>query len=386
MRSRWFLLGSLATLGGVVALALGIRIDPQRALYSHLIALSASASVTFGALFFIMLGHAARAGWFVVLRRVTQSIAAALPACLILFLPIAFGLRHIYPWAMPHSALTPQLIEAIEKKGSWLSPSAFLIRALIYFVILIWMSELLRVWSHRNYAAPAPVWLERQRVLSGLGLPVFGLVGSFAAFDWMMSTEPDWQSNIYGLYVLAGGFVACVALVAIIMRAWRSTGLLPPDVSEAHFSAVGRVLTAAVMVWAYIAFSQFMLLWIANIPAEVAFYRIRVQNGWWAIAVLLVAGNFAVPFLALLSRDVKRDPRALSWIAAWLLVFHYIDMYWLIMPALFPMGPEPSWMDLGALLLVTGACLTLGAWRAQRVGRVVQNDPQLIESLTYTSR
>jgi len=308
---------SIAWIVGFALLALGLLVDRTRALHSYLFAFSYVATIVLGALLVLAMAHAARARWLVPLRRPTEAIVAALPVLPILFLPILAFLGEIYPWAAPHSTMGPRVREVLHVKGAWLDARFFALRWLVVFGLWIAIGELLRAWSSKQDEQPddASDLSDRMRTLGGIALPFLLFTTTFAAFDWMMSLEPWWSSNAYGVYVFSGGFMAALAVIAILSGLERRSGSLGDVLTYAHFHALGNLLFAFVIFWAYVGFMQFMLIWIANLPEEIGFYRVRGSGGWGVIAFVLVLGHFLIPFLALLVRALKRDPRPLFAIA-----------------------------------------------------------------------
>jgi hypothetical protein len=381
--------GRLLTLSLAVAAAglgltaLGALSNPRQALASYLVAFVDWLGVALGAL--IMLGafHAAKARWPIVLRRFLETIPLTIPLFALLFLPIALGLRHLYLWVDP-SGLTGELLHAVEHKRPYLNVPFFLVRAVLYFALWIGVGGLLRRWSVRQDQAGGHALTERQRRLGTVALPFLALTLSFAAFDWMMSIDPRFYSTIFGVYWFAGSFLSAFAVLVLAAAATR--GL--PDHFGAHLNAdhvhsLGKFLLAFTAFWAYIAFSQFMLIWIANIPEEIPWYMVRTGSPWGRLGVFLAVGHFLVPFLLLLSRDLKRDPRRLAWVAGWILVVHALDLHWIIMPRIHEAGPSPSWMDLTAFLGVGAAFLAALVFRMRGAATIPVRDPYLEESLRY---
>lgn len=383
MKSRAVpLAGLVAGAVGFVLLGIGLAVAPRRAAFAYLVAFAFALTIALGALFFSMVAQVARATWFVVFHRSIQSVYATLPLFALLFVPIVFGLRQLYPWALPPRVLPMDLREAIEPKRLWLSPGFFVLRAVIYLGVWIAFGELLRRWSLRHDDDPQSTLTRQQRMLSAGGIPPLVLTLTFASFDWFMSLEPAWTSNMYGVYVLAAGFSGACGAAAVLAYTTR-THELEGVVTDDHLHALGKVLLAAVMSWAYIAFVQFLIIWIADLPEEIVWYRSRGLGAWTSVTAVLVLAHFALPFLALLSRDLKRSPRGMAAVGMWLLFAHYVDVYWLLMPALAPSGWRPHWLDLAALLAVCGPVGSLAAWRFRRAPPLPLNDPSLADALRY---
>jgi hypothetical protein len=375
-----------ATAAGAVGLgltALGGLSEPRQAMASYLVAFVYWVGIALGAL--IMLGafHAARAKWPVVLRRFLETMPQTLGIFVLLFLPIAYWMGHLFPWVDPHG-LTGEMLHAVEHKLPWLNPGFFLVRAGIYFAVWVAVAHFLWAWSirqDRDGALSRTVW---QRRLGTGALPFLAFTLSFASFDWMMSLDPRFYSTIFGVYWFAGSFQAAFAVLIIAAAATRAVpGQFGHHLNADHFHALGKFLLAFTAFWAYIAFSQFMLIWIANIPEEVPWYVVRTGTPWGRLGIALAVLHFLVPFFALLSRDLKRSPRALAAVAAWQLLFHLVDLHWVIMPRVHEAGPAPSWMDLTAFVGVGGVALAYLVLRMRGAATVPVRDPYLDESLRY---
>ncbi len=369
---------------GLGLTALGGRADPRQALFSYLVAFVDWLGTALGALVLLGALHASRARWPVVLRRFLETVPLTLPLFAALFVPIALGLRDLYPWVDPRGA---ELIRRVAHLRPYLNVPAFLARAGLYFAIWIAVAELLRRWSVAQDRSGALALTLRQRRLGAASLPLLALSLSFAAFDWMMSLDPRFHSTIFGVYWFAGSFLAAFAVLAIAAAVTRrSPGQFGHALNVDHTHALGKFVLAFTAFWAYIAFSQFMLIWIANLPDEVPWYLVRAGGGWRAVGIGLAVGHFLVPFFVLLSRDLKRDPRRLARVAGWLLVAHWVDVWWVIMPRLHPGGPRPSWMDLTAFVGVGAAALAVLVLRMRGAAPIPVRDPYLEESLRYQPR
>lgn len=372
----------------VAALGLGLTAaggaaNPRQALASYLVAYVYWLGIVLGALIFLGALHAAKARWPVVLRRFLETIPQTLPLFVVLFIPIALGLEHVFAWARP-DGLTGELARAVAQKRPYLNVRFFLGRAVLYFAVWILVAHLLRAWSVRQDLAGGHALTLKQRRLGAGALPFLALTLSFASFDWMMSVDPRFFSTIFGVYWFAGSFLGAFAVLIVAAAATRE---LPNHfghhLNADHVHSLGKFLLAFTAFWAYIAFSQFMLIWIANIPEEVPWYIVRTGSPWGRVGIFLAVGHFAVPFLALLSRDLKRDVRKLAVVAIWLLLAHWVDVHWVIMPHVHEAGPAPSWLDLTAFVGVGAAFLAFLVFRMRGAATVPVRDPYLEDSLRY---
>jgi hypothetical protein len=351
--------------------------DGSRFYASYLVAWLFATSIALGGLFFVLLHHATRAGWSAVLRRLAEHLAATMPLLALLFVPVALGLERLYPWARPEAAADPLLAA----KSAWLEPGFFLARAAV--VLGAW--SLLAWWFRRRSLAQDstgdPAISRRLKALAAPALIVFALTLTVGAFDWIMSLEPHWYSTIFGVYFFAGSVVAVFATLILLALAARPA--LGEVVTAEHFHDLGKLLFAFVVFWAYIAFSQFMLIWYGNLPEETLWYAHRTGPGWEGATVALAAGHFVLPFFFLLSRAVKRRAPTLVAGAVWMLAMHYLDLYWLVMPSLDPAGLRPHALDAATLVAVVGFGAGAFGLLMRRRALVPVRDPRLPESLSF---
>jgi hypothetical protein len=380
---RLVLGGAIAAILGAALLVVGAFFDLRQALFSYLVAWAFGFTIAIGALAFSMTAYVTHAKWLVAMRRVVEAIVVTVPLFAVLFLPIAFFANDLYLWAAPPSTWTPHVAEQMGKKHAYLNLPFWYGRAVVFFVLWSAIAVLLRRWSLRADIAPDPELTSNRRLLSGAMAPVLALTFTFGVFDWMMSLDPTWTSNAYGFYVFSAGFLGASALIAVVAGAARRGALIPKEVAAGHFNAIGNVMLAMTIFWAYIAFVQMMLIWIANLPEEVTWYVTRSHGSWGAVCWYLGVGHFGIPFLALLRRKWKRDPRTLAAIGVWLVVAQFVDMHWLIMPTLHPEGVRAHWLDLAALVAVSGAAISFAAWRFGAVPTVPEQDPALADSLSF---
>ncbi|MFN0062168.1 MAG: hypothetical protein ACKVPX_06605 [Myxococcaceae bacterium] len=386
--SLWAKLPMLGGLLGVVGLGatLGTAIGAhsQRAMFSYLWAFIAFLSIALGAMAWVLLEHLTRAAWSVVVRRIGELTMATLPLFALLWLPIATsGMHALYPW-------THENDEILARKRWFLTEPFFHGRSLAYFLIWIGLAWLLYSQSVKQDTASSAS--ERERLtrrlwrVSAVGILLYGLTQSFAAIDWLMSMQPHWYSTIFGVYFFAGSILSFFAFLALVSMGLQRAGVLKEAITTEHYHDIGKYVFGYTVFWAYIAFSQFMLIWYANIPEETIFYLTRLGGGWAPISYALPVLHFAVPFFFFMSRHIKRRRVTLALGAAWMLVMHLVDLYWLILPNFGEHGAShfaPSWLDAAALMGVGGAFFAVfGRLLASR--RIVAiADPRLPESLAH---
>jgi len=366
---------------GAIGVAVGFVVEPTQAAFSYLTAWGFALSIALGALIFLMMGHATNGRWFVVFRRFAESIVASLPGLAVLFVPIALSLDRLYPWVHPAPALGREALEKLAHKAPYLNVTFFLVRAAVFLVVWIAIGELLTRWSAR-LGRDESRYAPRLRALSAGALPLVALTLTFAAFDWLMSLTPLWYSTIYGLLYFSGGFVAALSLVAVIACGARRGPTVSSSIHASHTGALGRLMFAFLVFWAYMEFSQGIIIWIANKPDEVPWYVARGAGVWGGVFALLIVGHFALPFFALLSRPLKRSPLLLAIAGAWIVVMHYVDVYWLVMPVLHG-TPEVHWLDLAAPCAVLGSATAFAIARTRRRAILADDDPRFASAVAY---
>ena len=378
---------------GAVALAAAWVLGGDRFYPAYLTAFLYFLTLALGALVFVLLQFVTRAGWSVTVRRLAEHAGATLPLFVLLFVPILFGLGELYPWLDPladaaggaggggHAGGGDPLLE---HKRPWLNPGSFYLRSALYLLAWSALGWWLRRESLRQDVTGGPGITRRLQAVSAPGLVVFGVTVTFASFDWVMSVDPHWYSTIFGVYVFSGAVVGVLSLLVLLAMAFeRRRGPLAGMVTREHYHDLGKLLFGFVVFWAYIAFSQFMLIWYGNIPEETVWYAHRLEHGWQPVTLALALGHFVVPFFFLLGRDVKRNRWTLGGAAVWMLAFHYLDLYWLVLPAVGEAAFHPHWTDLAAFVAVGG--LTAAAFGRLAVGTamVPLADPRLPEALSF---
>jgi hypothetical protein len=378
-----FLASAAVAVAGFVLTGLLGASDVKVALSAYLVAFSYWLGLALGALAWLMAFHAARARWMVVVRRPLEAMAGAIVVFPVLFLPIAIGMRALFPWAGPTSGLDDETVRLLHHRAPYLNPTFFLVRAAIYFAVWLVFARLLWRWSTRQDESGAPDLTVKAWKLGAGGLPALGLTITFAAVDWLMSLGVRWYSTIWGVYYFTGSFLGAVALLILATFALTRTPALAGAVRVAHWRSLGALLLAFTCFWAYIAFSQYMLVWIGNLPDTVPWMLLRQDHAWRWIGWALIAGHFVAPFLLLLSRPRKMDPRRLAPVAAWILAIHYVDLYWLVMPQVRPGSIVPSLCDLTAFAGVGGAAVAAGVALLRGRHALPVRDPFLAESLAY---
>jgi hypothetical protein len=350
---------ALVAAAGWAACAVAFRLDPTRFHASYLVAYAFFLTLTLGALFFVMLQHLTGAAWSVTMRRMAENVMVVIPLGAVLFLPIALGLPSLYEWARPEAVAADPVLQG---KAAFLNPQFFLLRTALYFALWsLWAWKL-----YRNSVRGAGLQASRSsQRWSAPGMVMLTVTVALASFDWLMSLDPHWYSTMFGVYVYSGAALAFIAALTLILLAFRRAGVLRSSVNHEHYHDLGKWLFALTVFWAYIAFSQYMLIWYANLPEETAWFRDRLVGSWRGVSVLLVVGHFLVPFFVLISRAAKRKLGLLAAASIWVLFMQYTDLYWIVMPVFSKRGVTPNWTDVAALAAV-GGTFALAFWSRLR--------------------
>jgi len=317
----------------VISVVLALK-QPGEFYRGYLLGFMCWLGVALGSMAILMIRHLTGGGWGTVIRRILGAAMRTLPLLAILFIPVIFGIRRLYIWAQPLSNIEDKHLRAHLEQitQTYLTVNGFIIRAVFYFAVWNVLSFLLSMWSRETDRPNAPDNSGRFKAVSGPGLILYGFTISFAAIDWIMSLDPSWISTIFGLVILIGQVLSAMCFAVVVERILFDykpmSEMLKPDFVHDH----GKWMLAFTMVWAYFNFSQWLIIWAGNLPTEITFYLTRINGGWGSIGVFLALFGFAIPFAMLLSRPFKRDIRRLVWLAAWLLLIRYLDLFWIIEP------------------------------------------------------
>jgi hypothetical protein len=374
----------IAALAAGFALGLAQRDGLRYFFHAYLVDFAFFLSISLGALFFVALHHVSRAGWSVAVRRLAEIFLGNLVLLAVLFLPILLamvaGNHSLYRWTDPRQVAASELLR---HKAPWLNVWFFAGRAVFYFVAWTLLARFFfRRSLEQDRSGDPQLTLQMERA-SGPALLVFAGTLTFAAFDWLMSLEPTWFSTIFGVYYFSGAAVGFLAALVLAALAVQTNGRLTGTITTEHYHDLGKLLFGFVVWWGYIAFSQYVLIWYGNIPEETVYYLKRQTGPWAIVSLVLLFGHLLIPFLGLLSREVKRRRLLLGFWAVWLLAFHWLDMYWLVMPNLdadrLPLGP----IDLCLLVGIGGLYLAGVLTAAGDRPLVPLKDPRLGESLAF---
>jgi len=362
-----------AAVVGLLASLIGFFVDSTQFYRSWLFAFLFWVGIAIGCLSVSMIHHLSGGMWGLVIRRILEAGTRTFAVLAVLFLPLLLGIPRIFPWARPDAASDPVL----SQKALYLNIPFFVGRAVFYFAVWLALAYFLNRWSLALDAEETPeagkglAIARRLRGLSGGGLLLMGLTISFASVDWAMSLDPHWFSTIYGVLFMVGQALSALALVIVLVASIGSAPPLAGVLRREQIHDLGKLMLAFVMLWAYINLSQFLIIWSGNLPEEIPWYLTRLSGGWQWLGFLLVAGHFILPFLMLLSRDLKRSALLLGRVAGLVLAVRLIDLYWLVGPDLAGHGQGAGlhlhWLDVAAPLGVGG--LWLWAFARELKGR-----------------
>ncbi|MGH9744793.1 MAG: hypothetical protein ACRD59_01630 [Candidatus Acidiferrales bacterium] len=375
----------VALLCGASGLALAILLSfhsfesRQQFFRSYLLAFVYWLSIPLGCQAILMLHHLTGGWWGYPLRRLLEAGTRTLFVMAILFLPVLAGLPYLYAWAQPAAVAADPLLQY---KSPYLNPGFMTIRAVIYFAIWIGLAYLLNKGSREQDETGDPRIEGRLEALSAPGLILWGLAFTFASIDWVMSLEPHWFSTIYGMIFMIVGALMSMSFVIFVQRRLSDYPPLRNSVTPAQYNDQGNLMLTFVMLWAYLSYSQFLIIWAGNLKEEIPWYTKRAFGGWGAVAVALMVLHFAVPFLLLLQRGVKRRLARLSLVAGLLIVLSLLDVYWLVAPA-YEAAPQVHPSDILAVLGIGGMWISTFMWQVKKMPLLPLHDPRFEGALEH---
>ena len=376
----WFAVFAAAGVIGLIISAIGAVENPAQFGYSWLVAFMYFFTVTAGCLFWVLVHHATDAEWSVVVRRVLENVATLLPIALLLFIPALILAGHIWSWwNIPVGA-----VSLLDRKRWWLSHGFFTFRYVLYFAGLSSIALALRRNSVAQDADGNPARTLRMRKLGIAGIPIFALSLTFSAIDWVMGLDYKWGSTMWGVYIFAGAAGSAMSLLVLLVTWLRSRGYLK-GVTVEHYHIMGKLMLAFCIFWAYIGFSQYMLIWYANIPEETEYFIRRNIASWHTLSTLLVVGRFFLPLPLLLVQWSKKTMKVICSVAAWMLVMQYLDLYVIIMPMLHKTGFAPSYLDVFTFIGIGGTLGAMFLWLLPKTNLFPLKDPRLPESVRVSN-
>lgn len=370
LQGRALLVGVL----GLGAATAGFFLSREHFFRAYLVAYLFWFGVGLGCLGILMIHHVAGGRWSAAIRRILESGTRTLPLMAVLFLPMILGLHDLYEWARPEEVAHDPMLQA---KSPYLNVPFFLVRAAIYFTVWLLLARFLNRWSIEQDARCDPKLVVRMELLSRGGLVAMFLTMTFASVDWAMSLEPHWFSTIYGVIFIGGQLLAAMAFIIQIAARLVIGGPLTDIITAKQFHDYGKLLLAFVMLWAYFNFSQLIIIWSGNLPEESPWYMKRMEGGWQYVGVAIILFHFVLPFVILLSRDIKKRAGLLAGVALFVFLMRLVDMYWLIIPAFSPKAFSLHWIDAAVVLGMGGVWVWFFVRQLQRFPLVPLHDPAL---------
>ncbi len=375
-------IGTVLLALGIVFGVIGFITEPERAAFSYLPAFMFLLSIAVGSLFWVALEYLAGADWSVPFRRVAEFLSAIIPLLIILAIPLLLHMKELFSWMNPAIVSESKIMQG---KASYLNSTFFVIRVIGFCLIWI-IFYLIFIRNSRKQDSNGDQGFTKSNVIiSGIFMPVFAYTITFSAVDWLMSLAPLWYSTVFGAYLFSGAVWSSLAAITFISLKLKENGYLHPKVNENHYYSLGTLLFAFTVFWAYIAFSQYMLIWYADLPEETFWFLHRWTGGWSILSIVVILTHFIVPFGALLSFPSKTNPGRLKFISIWILIAHYIDLYWLIMPSFYVNGKVYTFstMDIVFPIGALGLIIVVFNWSAKRYNLIPVRDPKLQKALNF---
>jgi hypothetical protein len=370
-------------IGGVALLAaiFGAVSSPEKFYQSYLFSYMLVLGLTLGSLGLLMLQHLTGGHWGIIIRRPLEAASRNIWLVLLMFVPIVLGMKSLYRAWLDPEKLKAEPLSAYQQ--GYLTSAGFLGRAVLYFAIwgaLVW---LFNSWSREQDRNPEDRALRRRlKLLAGPGIILYVLAMTFAAIDWVMSLSPHWASTIYGFIFVAGQAITAMSLMIIVVAALSSSEPYAGIIQKRHLHDLGKLLFAFNMLWAYFDFSQLLIIWSGNQPEEISFYRTRLYGGWGVVAVIVLIFSFALPFLVLLSRDIKRSAGLISKVAVWMILMRLVDLFWMTRPE-FSSSALPTWLDIVVPIALIGLWVGFFAFNLKQQPLLPLGDPKLAEAIAH---
>jgi hypothetical protein len=369
-----------AALGVAVTIAGFIMDGQERFFQAYLVAYTFVFGIVLGSMAVLMVQHLSGGAWGVVIRRPLEAAVRTMPIMALLYLPIALGVHDLYHWSHPDVVANDALLQW---KRPYLNTTFFYIRQVAYFAIWLIIGWTLTRWSAEQDQSGDPGLVRKFSILSGGGLVVYALTVTFAMIDWTMSVNPHWFSTMWGPLYMVGQGLSAFALMITVLILLSQTAPLKGLITAHHLHDLGKFLFAFLMLHAYLSFSQFLIIWSANLAEEIPHYLIRWDSGYQYVSIFIILGHFAVPYALLLSRDIKRDFRRLRLIAMWILFARVVDYYWHVAPEFHKEGLDLGVLDFATPMAIFGVFLALFAANLRKYSLLPVHDPGLDKAIAH---
>lgn len=375
--------------GGVALLLMivGAVISPSNFFHAYLFSYMWVLGLTLGSLGLLMLQHLTGGIWGIIIRRPLEAASKTIWLAFVMFVPVVLGMKYLYSgngvengWLNSPKAGEGALSSF---QQSYLTSPGYLARAILYFVVWLGLVLIFNRWSEQQDANRDDRALrQRIKLFAGPGIILYVLAMSFAAIDWVMSLSPHWASTIYGFEFVAGQAISSMSLMIAVVVLLAASEPLAQVIQKRHLHDLGKLLFAFNMLWAYFAFSQLLIIWSGNQPEEITFYHTRFNGGWGFVAVFVLLFHFAIPFLLLLIRDVKRTASLVSKVALWMILMRLVDLFWLTRPEFSPVAAM-SWLDIAVPVALVGLWVGFFAMNLKKMPLLPLGDPKLEEAIAH---
>ena len=369
---------SLATIVGVLGLVMAVILIPLSGglsafFQSYLVGFLFWVGLTLGCLALLMIQHLAGGPWGAIARRFLEAGASNIFMMAILVIPLLLGLKSLYVWTDPAYVAAH---ETVNLKTGYLNIPFFIVRTIIYFVTWSILVRLFQRWSQRQDEGDRAM-TQQMKNAGALGILMFVVTMTFAAFDWGMSLTPEWFSGMYGVIFMIGQVISAVSLLILLLVAFREVEPLPKVLTDLRLQDFGNFLMAFTMFWAYVQMSQLIILWSNNVVETNTWYVTRLESGWVWVSSFLLVFHFIAPFMILFSRWVKRKGRALVWVASWMILMRMVDIYWILVPTFERPGSSFRLLDVALILAFGGIWLSFFFRRLKSTPILPAHDPRI---------
>ncbi len=365
---------------GLLLSILAYLSDPVRSAFNNIILLEFLSSVGIGSLFLIALEYIVGAVWSTPFRRIFEILSSVLLILPLVAIPVYLHAHDVFHWTHLDVVASDEILQ---QKSPYLNMTFFTIRIIAYFTIWILFHLLLTKNSKAQDITGDPKITKRNTTISAIFLPLFVLTLTFSSIDWMMSLEPHWFSTIFSVYYFSGTFLAAIAVGTLLIVWLNEKGLMVNGIGKDHYYSLGALLFGFITFWAYIAFSQFLLIWYANLPEETVWYLQRWEGSWMYFSIFLIFIHFVIPYFALLSRPSKMDPKNLKIMSVVIIFAHIFDLYWIVMPTYSRDGFIFGWIEIGFILLGLGIIAVVFKIKAKNQNLVAIGDPRLKRGIDF---
>lgn len=369
-----------AGVAGLVLCVIFLFSSPLQFFRSYLFAVVFWLMMPVGCVAVLMMHHLTGGWWGYPIRRLLEAGSRTFGLLALLFIPLFFGLSRLYPWARMDEVKADPILQY---KRPYMNEPFFGVRTIIYFAIWLLLAILLNRWSEEQDRTANPALAGRMEAMSGPGLILWGLAVTYSCVDWVMSIESHWFSTIYGMIYMVIAALTALCFVIFVLRMLADEEPLKDCVTPAQYNDLGNLMLTFIMLWAYLSFSQFLIIWQGNLKDEIPWYKTRAYGGWGGIAIVLMVLHFGIPFIVLLQRPVKRRLRVLSFVAAAMVFLSMIDVYWLIAPGFEPNGPHFHPLDFFAVIGVGGLWIATYLWQLKKLPLLPQHDPRFEGALEH---